>query len=219
MYKIYKHENLITHQVYIGITNQIPENRQGEFGRGYKNQTKFFDAILEYGQRNFSHVILFDNIKDIVTACRIETQLIEKYDSIKNGYNSCISINEDEDNVEIKYIDIQTKEIYSTKKEIAEALNLSPSAITRYFSRPEQNICQGHIILNKNEYDKMTEQEINNLKNSLKIPKIQCIETGEIFENAELAGNKYSDKKGSKSYILKACKTGQPAYKKHQRFI
>ena len=35
------------------------------------------------------------------------------------------------------------------------------------------------------------------------------------FKYANVCGIKYSNKKGAKSYILRACRTGLPAYKKH----
>ena len=52
MWTVYKHENLETHQVYIGITEQEPVLRWGKNGKGYRKQSKFFDAILEYGWKN-----------------------------------------------------------------------------------------------------------------------------------------------------------------------
>lgn len=82
---VYKHENLINHKVYIGQTcQQLKDRWQG--GGGYRKNKDFYDDIQTYGWKNFSHEILAENLTQI-EANQIEAQYIEKYDSIKNGYN------------------------------------------------------------------------------------------------------------------------------------
>ena len=48
-YCVYKHENIINHKVYIGITCQKPEYRWGHDGCNYKECPIFWRAIQKYG--------------------------------------------------------------------------------------------------------------------------------------------------------------------------
>lgn len=86
-YLIYKHTNKINGKCYIGQTCQVPEKRWGKNGNGYRNKhKKFWNAIKKYGWDNFTHDILYYNLS-AEDANKLERQLIEKYNSIKNGYN------------------------------------------------------------------------------------------------------------------------------------
>ena len=85
MYIVYKHTNKINGKVYIGITCQTPEQRWRS-GLGYKDQSKFYGAILKYGWDGFFHEILFNDLSQ-KDAYEVEEKLIKEYDSINNGYN------------------------------------------------------------------------------------------------------------------------------------
>jgi hypothetical protein len=86
-YLIYKHTNKINGKCYIGQTCQDPEKRWGKNGNGYKNKhKKFWNAIKKYGWDNFIHEILYVDLT-AEEANRLERLLIEKFNSIKNGYN------------------------------------------------------------------------------------------------------------------------------------
>ena len=225
MWTVYKHENLETHQVYIGITEQEPVLRWGKNGKGYRKQSKFFDAILEYGWKNFSHEILFTNIKSELEARKIETNLIVKYDAIQNGYNSCKSTNEEIlSNKRIfhqktQYIDLSTGKIYDTMATLASDLKVTTSAVSRYLSKNYESTCNGHIIYERGYFDSLSKEQQKILLNKAKQKKIKCIETNEIFDTPKQAGLSCSDKDSSKAYILKACRTGCTAYKKHWTFV
>lgn len=85
-YCVYKHTSP-SGKVYIGITQQRPEDRwQG--GRGYRRNEYFFRAILKYGWDNFTHEILAAGL-DKATACKIEVELIRagRYNDKRHGYN------------------------------------------------------------------------------------------------------------------------------------
>lgn len=84
-YYLYKHTNLSNGKVYIGISCQTPEQRW-RYGLGYKDQSKFYGAILKYGWEGFSHEIIKTNLTQ-EEAYTLEQELIKEYDSIKNGYN------------------------------------------------------------------------------------------------------------------------------------
>lgn len=72
--------------MYFGITKQDVEKRW-DYGRGYKKQCKVFDAIQKYGWNNIEHKVLFENLT-FDDAKEKECYLIQKYDSINNGYNN-----------------------------------------------------------------------------------------------------------------------------------
>jgi len=86
-YLIYKHTNKVNGKCYIGQTCQDPKRRWGKDGNGYKNKhKKFWRAIQKYGWDNFTHDILYTGLT-LEEANTLEQQLIEFYNSIKNGYN------------------------------------------------------------------------------------------------------------------------------------
>lgn len=82
---VYIHRNLVNGKVYIGQTCNLSERWRCN-GKNYLNSTKFYNAIKKYGWDNFSHEVLYDNLNQ-EAADIIEKELIEKYDSINNGYN------------------------------------------------------------------------------------------------------------------------------------
>lgn len=90
---VYKHTNKINGKCYIGIVlnGRKPEHRWGINGCNYLDNTqyKFARAILKYGWDNFEHEILFAGLTAEEAKAK-EKELIKKYDSYKNGYNSTL---------------------------------------------------------------------------------------------------------------------------------
>lgn len=82
---VYIHRNLINGKVYVGQTCNLSERWRGN-GKNYFNSVKFFNAIKKYGWDNFSHEVLYNNLNK-EAADTLEKELIERYDSIKSGYN------------------------------------------------------------------------------------------------------------------------------------
>lgn len=82
---VYMHKNLVNGKVYIGQTCDLSERWRGS-GKNYFNSIKFFNAIKKYGWDSFSHEVLYDNLNQ-EAADILEKELIEKYDSIRSGYN------------------------------------------------------------------------------------------------------------------------------------
>lgn len=82
---VYKHTNKTNGKCYIGITCQEP-NRRWKNGNGYDESPKFYNAINKYGWDGFEHEILMEDLSHD-DACKAEMQLIEKFNSIKYGYN------------------------------------------------------------------------------------------------------------------------------------
>lgn len=82
-HKVYKH-TAPNGKVYIGITSK-DVNERWRNGKGYFRNTLFWRAIKKYGWENIKHEILIDGIsKD--EACRIEQELIAKYQSNNPAY-------------------------------------------------------------------------------------------------------------------------------------
>ena len=89
-YTVYIHTNLENNKKYVGITKQKPEYRWDN-GKGYMKQKIFFNAIVEYGWKNFSHEILYTGLT-AQEACEKEKELIIQFDSTNplKGYNICL---------------------------------------------------------------------------------------------------------------------------------
>ena len=82
IYTVYKHI-FPNKKEYIGITSQIPEDRWKD-GRGYKNNTEMYSAILQYGWNQIKHEILFTGLS-YNEAREIELKMIA--DLKENCYN------------------------------------------------------------------------------------------------------------------------------------
>lgn len=86
-YYVYKHTNLIDGRVYIGMSCQPTYKRWKE--TNYLNfHPRFGAAIREFGWKNFSHEVLFNNLTK-EEAEKLEKEMITQYKSnqIEFGYN------------------------------------------------------------------------------------------------------------------------------------
>lgn len=120
MYYIYRHI-LPDGLSYIGKTKNIEKRYQN--GKGYKKCPKFYKAIVKYGWDNIKHEILY-TIDDECKARGLEKDMIEKYDSIENGYNSV--------NKRWKYVSKRTKPLQKFNQ-----YDLNGNFIKRYESANE----------------------------------------------------------------------------------
>lgn len=84
-YCVYAHVNKQNGKMYIGITNN-PSGRWKNNGIAYKQSSKFFSSIQEYGWNCFDHIILIDNISKKMASI-FECELIAKYNTAESGYN------------------------------------------------------------------------------------------------------------------------------------
>lgn len=84
-YVIYRHVSP-DGKSYIGMTSRKPYTRRWRGGSSYKAQTKFYNAIQEFGWENFEHEILVSGLTES-EAKQKEREMIAKYDSVMNGYN------------------------------------------------------------------------------------------------------------------------------------
>lgn len=87
-YTVYMHTNKVNGKKYIGMTSQNPITRWAN-GHGYRRQSRFKAAIMEYGWRNFTHEILYTGLTK-EEAEKIEVELIEEYQTTDSryGYNT-----------------------------------------------------------------------------------------------------------------------------------
>lgn len=71
---------------YIGITCVKPYYYRWRAGSGYYSQPKVYNAIKKYGWDNIKHELLCENLSQ-KEANKVEQEMIDKYDSVENGYN------------------------------------------------------------------------------------------------------------------------------------
>lgn len=85
---IYKVTNKFNGKVYIGQTIRTLEQRKWQHLDAAKNgcKTHFYNAIRKYGEKNFVFEII-DEASSVQELNELERYYIQKYDSIKNGYN------------------------------------------------------------------------------------------------------------------------------------
>ena len=79
MYFVYMHK-LPNGKVYIGITGKEDPKDRWHNGCGYKNNKRFFNAIIKYGWDNIDHLILAEGLS-LEDAEKMEVELIRIYDS------------------------------------------------------------------------------------------------------------------------------------------
>lgn len=84
-YLLYYHKTP-SGKYYVGITHHKNPNRRWQNGFGYKRQVKFYNAIIKYGWSNIEHCVIKSDL-DLDTACALEKEYIQQYNSIENGYN------------------------------------------------------------------------------------------------------------------------------------
>lgn len=152
---------------------------------------KFFNAIQKYGWENFEHIILYEHLIKL-EAENIEKELIIQYDATNNkkGYNILSGGDVSKGGWH------HTEE---TKQKIAEASR------TGGF--------KGH------HHTEETKKILSEKKkgNTSARKKVQCIETGEIFDSMLLAAQSRG-LKGANS-ITQAIKTGGRAGGYHWKII
>lgn len=86
---IYKATNVVTGEVYVGATTiSLQERINDHYNKATKNYGhKFQNAIREYGFESFIWEQI-DTAQDLNELALKESNYIEKFDSINNGYNS-----------------------------------------------------------------------------------------------------------------------------------
>lgn len=84
---IYGLRNMMNNKWYIGQAIDINRRLKNYANLSCKSQPKIYNALLKYGYKNFEKVILEQCSSDVNVLNEKEPVWIEKYNSIKNGYN------------------------------------------------------------------------------------------------------------------------------------
>ena len=90
MYYIYKIENLINHNIYIGLTNNITRRRARHFHdlrAGIHDNSFLQKEFNKYGEANFIFTIEFEGNVNYKEISEKEREFVALYDSYHNGYN------------------------------------------------------------------------------------------------------------------------------------
>lgn len=166
---IYMHRNKIDGKVYIGYTTQKNLNDRWVNGHGYKDNDYFTNAIKKYGWENFDHIILDSGDWDVETISKKEDYYIELYNARnrEKGYN--------------------------IKKGGFHAIspNALPAALAWRKQHPEYGLAHAAAMLKWQEEhpeEILAMRRINAAKaTEARKKKVQCIETGIIYESASEA--------------------------------
>jgi len=173
-YCVYIHTNLINNKKYIGITCQKPIYRWGNNGNNYKHQPKFYHAIEKYGWNNFSHGVLFENLTES-EAREKEASLIDKFNSVKDGYN-CSIFSEEVYTKKVKCI--ETEEIFISVSAAAKSYNKDASTLSHHLNGDFDNAWGLHWIFINDEKTnlkakkKLEEKKNKNLNRDLNFIKL-----------------------------------------------
>ena len=172
MKTIYLHRNKINNKVYIGQTIQDNLNHRWKNGKGYKTCTYFYNAILKYGWDNFEHIIL-------------EQSENWTQDELNNK--------------EKEYIDLYKANDSTYGYNITDggstiSSNASEKAVEWMKEHPEFDQARASLMLEwqKTHPDEILKIRRENIKKATEARKkrVQCVETGEIFESASEAARK-----------------------------
>lgn len=82
-YKVYVH-TLPNGKRYVGITKREVENRWKN-GHGYKENKRFYNAIVKYGWENIEHNVLYEGLTE-EEACEKEKELVALFNSNNENY-------------------------------------------------------------------------------------------------------------------------------------
>lgn len=92
MYSIYKIQNIITKEIYVGMTQNIPVRWYAHKHFGVTSNRPFRKSMIEYGSDNFIFEILEDCIVTKDDAKKRENYYIYTLNSlIPNGFNICMN--------------------------------------------------------------------------------------------------------------------------------
>ena len=89
-YHVYVHTNKLNGKRYYGITCQTPQARWKR-GSSYKNQPKFYNALVKYGWDSFEHTVLYSGLSK-KEATDLEVALIAEFKTTDNAYGYNVSI-------------------------------------------------------------------------------------------------------------------------------
>ena len=127
---IYKFQNDITNEVYIGQSVNIEERYKHHVREYLNGTTKFYKGIQQYGIENFRFEIVELCHKDQLN--EREIYWIDFYDSFNNGYNSTLGGSNKNSIDEENILNLYNRGF--TPKEIQEKLNIGLTTVYKYLT-------------------------------------------------------------------------------------
>lgn len=127
---IYKFQNLITKEAYIGQSVHLEERYKHHQREYLTGATKFYKNLQQWGWNNFSYEVIELCTKDELNAK--EVYWIDFYDSFHNGYNETKGGSN-----KWSVDETQIQQLYDnglSPKEIAQQLSISLSVVYKYLS-------------------------------------------------------------------------------------
>lgn len=209
-YCVYKHTSP-NGKVYIGITKMKLSDRWRN-GKGYERNEYFYKAILKYGWDSFKHEIIADGLT-MEQAEAEEIRLIQLFRSNDKRYGYNLTTGGECK----KQYSLETKEKIRQKaigRIVSEETKQKMRAIHTGQWTGDKNPCFGktgeqnpfygrhHSEKTKMEHSERMKGRYTGEKNPRAL-KVECIETGEIFDYIKQAAEKYGIWKAG---ISKCCK-------------
>lgn len=134
------------------------EKRWGNNGSCYKNQP-VWEAIQTFGWNNIKHNILFDHLS-INQAQQLEKEMIQKYDSLNNGYN-CTSGGDHYFEIEVDGKNLSAYDIAQLSPyaisghDVTNRINEHGWSLDKTINTPLQD--KGHLYLLDNQWVSLRE--------------------------------------------------------------
>lgn len=195
-YTIYCHRNKITNKAYIGQTSCTPYTKRWT-GRGspYEKCRYFQNAINKYGWENFEHFILMTNLTK-TQANYYEELFISLFNTINPniGYNIAKGGNNHSHCEETKKLISKHHADFSKEKH--------PMWGKHHSEETKEKIRQKRLGTHASEETKKKISIATKGKNNPRAKTVLCVNTGEVFDTAKEAAQKYNCDHSS---ICKCC--------------
>lgn len=223
---IYIHINKINGKVYIGQTRKEPEKRWHKDGSGYKTQTFFWNAIQKYGWDNFSHSIL-EETHSQEEANQREIYWISYFNSNNSsfGYNQTAGGRGSELSEEAKQ---KIRDSWTEERRKIQAQRLHEKWVNDLdYAQKMKEVCKNIPRRDISGQNNPMYGTHRTGKDAARKRKVQCIETGDVFDTIiEAAKWSNEGKITTKVHISAVCKgkrktsgrhpeTGEPLHWKY----
>lgn len=208
---VYVHTNKSNGKRYVGITGRDPIKRWNGNGTGYINCDKFWKAIQKYGWDNFEHEIFASGLTK-EEAENMERFLIEKLDTICNGYNinagGYVCKHNPGTIEKIRQANIGKYVSDETRAKIKAARANQVISMESIMKTAEKN-------RGRKRSDEFKEKERDIKRQFMK--KVLVVETGEVYDSICEAARKLDINKSSVSCACRGkCKTAKGL---HMQFV
>ena len=220
-YTIYCHRNKINNKAYIGQTGCVPYTRRqsghGVSGSPYEKCRHFQNAIIKYGQNNFEHFILMENLT-LEQANHYEKLFIKMFETNNPiyGYNISLGGGNSTHSEETKQLISLHHADFSKEKH--------PLQGKHHSEETKQKIREKALGRKKSKETKQKISEKTKGSNNPRAKTVLCLETQQIFSTAKEAAKQA---KVDNSGICKCCNGHQKTCgihpetgeKLHQQYI